>query len=425
MEKASKWFRGLFTKKSTKPSSSLSNSPKKKWSFMKPKHHHHHNLYTTNKPTETSHHYYPQHQKTVGSDEYAAAVAAVHAAAEMVGLSSSRRAVITTTIVTSEAKVSENGAGYGIFNEEWAVVKIQSLFRAYLARRALRALKALVKIQALVRGYIVRKRTSNSIRRVQALLRLQARARVRRSQILEFPFSPLKNTPSRKGSRSNGKRTPGDDEGNAKILEIDLGTNGVHMSRNLFHSSHPSLSSDNDSHSFSTSMDSIAQQAIPSTSSEVQSFDHHKLAHDLLELKLHQRERDFHSSPHLYKASSKGGRFSHRGPVTLTRSDGAKSCLSGSSDSPSYMSYTESSKAKIRSASAPRQRPQQYERSSSAKRYSVHSYNDSKFNPLRVSGLQSNLANRAYPGSGGLDKLGMPMEGGDADVYCGGRRSRV
>ncbi|KAF7145671.1 hypothetical protein RHSIM_Rhsim04G0199000 [Rhododendron simsii] len=47
--------------------------------------------------------------------------------------------------------------------EEAAAVMIQSVFRSYLARKALKTLKGLVKVQALVRGYLVRKQTTATL----------------------------------------------------------------------------------------------------------------------------------------------------------------------------------------------------------------------------------------------------------------------
>ncbi|GLT77724.1 hypothetical protein SLA2020_492850 [Shorea laevis] len=64
--------------------------------------------------------------------------------------------------------------------EEWAAIRIQTAFRGFLARRALRALKGLVKLQALVRGHAVRKQAAITLRCMQALVKVQARVRARR-----------------------------------------------------------------------------------------------------------------------------------------------------------------------------------------------------------------------------------------------------
>ncbi|CAL5325781.1 unnamed protein product [Camellia sinensis] len=65
--------------------------------------------------------------------------------------------------------------------QEWAAIRIQTMFRAFLARQAFRALKAIVRVQAIFRGRQVRKQAAVTLRRMQALV--QAQTRVRASSV--------------------------------------------------------------------------------------------------------------------------------------------------------------------------------------------------------------------------------------------------
>ncbi|KAF6169999.1 hypothetical protein GIB67_034391 [Kingdonia uniflora] len=67
--------------------------------------------------------------------------------------------------------------------EERAATRIQTAFRGFLARRALKALKGLVRLQALVRGHAVRKQAAITLRCMQSLVRVQARVRARRVRV--------------------------------------------------------------------------------------------------------------------------------------------------------------------------------------------------------------------------------------------------
>lgn len=113
--------------------------------------------------------------------KHAMAVAAATAAAAEAAVAAAQAAAAVVRL-TSNGRSLFNG---GVSREEWAAIRIQTAFRGYLARRALRALKGLVKLQALVRGHIVRKQAAITLRCMQALVRVQARVRARRVRMSE------------------------------------------------------------------------------------------------------------------------------------------------------------------------------------------------------------------------------------------------
>ncbi|KAH6831977.1 IQ-domain 5 [Perilla frutescens var. hirtella] len=95
-------------------------------------------------------------------------------AANLKSVSNSTSSPSTSLPVQNADQVQQN------MREERAAIRIQTAFKGFLARRALRALKGLVRLQALVRGHAVRKQAAITLRCMQALVRVQARVRARR-----------------------------------------------------------------------------------------------------------------------------------------------------------------------------------------------------------------------------------------------------
>lgn len=95
-----------------------------------------------------------------------AAVAAAQAAAEVVRLTSVNRFP-------------------GKSKEEVAAIKIQTVFRGFMARRALRALRGLVRLKSLVQGPFVKRQTANALRCMQTVARVQSQIQSRRIRMSE------------------------------------------------------------------------------------------------------------------------------------------------------------------------------------------------------------------------------------------------
>ncbi|XP_076937616.1 protein IQ-DOMAIN 2-like [Bidens hawaiensis] len=73
----------------------------------------------------------------------------------------------------------------GISREEAAAVRIQTVFRGYLARRALWGLRGLVRLKAVVDGPSVKRQTANTLKFTRSLSHLQYQISSRRIRMLE------------------------------------------------------------------------------------------------------------------------------------------------------------------------------------------------------------------------------------------------
>ncbi|KAJ7975672.1 Protein IQ-DOMAIN 14 [Quillaja saponaria] len=353
------------------------------------------------------------------SNKHAIAVAAATAAVAEAALAAAHAAAEVVRLTNVSGGNGRDSSGMCAIHscqhrrvEEIAAVVIQSAFRGYLARRALRALKSLVKLQALVRGHMVRKRTADMLRCMQTLVRLQARARASRVHVantLHSSKSPLSQHPVPastddyrhphhtystkfegssilKGCSSNSnyrdidfnkvwfgsnwldhwmeenlwnqrqdasmRNGQTDDEKSDKILEVDTWKSHTNAqpSNNAFQTSHFVLASDCNTIDFPSKCSTKSLNPIPSISSrEVLSLRFPKGKDEAA-------SRTAENSPLAFSASSRPGTGARRCPFTPTRSECSWGFFNGYSGHPNYMANTESSRAKVRSQSAPRQR---------------------------------------------------------------------
>ncbi|CAL5360008.1 unnamed protein product [Camellia sinensis] len=467
MDKAAKWFRGVFgLKKDHSPSQSAAKPPKRRWSFVK-SHRERDRTATKNTTTDDA-------------------------------VNPSKHAITAAEKITSSGRSNATTATSAAYVSEWAVITIQAHFRGHQARRALRALKGLVKLQALVRGHIVRKQTVELAQILQAMYRAQARACARRAQISESPHS------SNKSSQFQARRELRASKGLVKLQAlvrghivrkrtVDVARRELRALKGLVklqalvrghivrkrtvelaqilqamyraqaracarraqisespHSSNKSSQfqarrelyraqaracarqaqisesphSSNKSSQFQARRELRALKGLVKLQALVRGHIVRKLTVDVVQrlqhsgpatpvkferaisskIAKHDQSPMLLNGPQFYSASSRSG-SPKRGPFTPSKSDGSRSNLS--CHYPNCMACTESSRAKVRSLSAPKQRPQ-FESSVSSKRYSVHGYGESRSSSLRVS---ANFANKAYLGSGRLERLGMPVRG--------------
>ncbi|CAL0335218.1 unnamed protein product [Lupinus luteus] len=292
-------------------------------------------------------------------NKHAIAVAAATAAAADAAVAAANAAVAVVRL-TSHGR----GTLFSGSREKWAAEKIQTFFRGYLARKALRALKGLVKIQALVKGYLVRKRAAATLHSMEALIRAQSTVRsqrARRSMSKENTLLP--EVIARKSmerfdetrSEFHSKRLPTSHETSTnefdespKIVEID--TYKTRSRSRRFTSKMPECGEDMPCYTVPSSLPSPlpGRISVPGCR-HVQDFEWY--------LNLDEcRFATAHNTPRF--ASS----MRPSSPATPAKSVCGDAYFQTYCNSPGYMANTQSFNAKLRSRSAPRQRPESKKR---------------------------------------------------------------
>ncbi|KAJ0007037.1 hypothetical protein Pint_29583 [Pistacia integerrima] len=264
-------------------------------------------------------------------NKHAIAVAAATAAAADAAVAAAQAAVAVVRL-TSNGNRALSGGG----KEKWAAVKIQTVFRGYLARKALRALKGLVKIQALVRGSQRARRSFNKENRFQPEFRPrksierfdEARSEMHSKRIsvcLESPINGFDESP--------------------KIVEIDTFK--------------PRSRSRRYNAALSECGDELYYQAMPSplpcpVPARISIPNYQK--HPDFKWCFTGDECRFSTTAHNTPRFANSVRSS--APLTPSKSICGDMYTRGYSNFPNYMANTQSFNAKLRSYSAPRQRPE-------------------------------------------------------------------
>ncbi|KAF8400929.1 hypothetical protein HHK36_014232 [Tetracentron sinense] len=288
-------------------------------------------------------------------NKHAIAVAAATAAAADAAVAAAQAAVAVVRL-TSHGR----GTMFGGARERWAAVKIQTVFRGYLAKKALRALKGLVKLQALVRGYLVRKQATATLHCMQALIRAQATVRSHKARGLvkkDHRFQPqvrgrksierYDETRSEHMASIHSMRLSASLETlneSPKIVEID-----TFRPKSRSQRTNTSMSDYGEDPHYQTLSSPLpchipARLSIPD-SRNFQVFDW-----------------GFSGDECRFSTALSTPRFINSGecnrPVTPAKSVCADSFYGRYSNFPNYMANTQSFSAKVRSYSAPKQRPE-------------------------------------------------------------------
>ncbi|CAI8583295.1 unnamed protein product [Vicia faba] len=124
-----------------------------------------------------------RHALTVAIASAEAALNAAQVAVEVVKFQSVHQCKGKLREVNHDASISTHKCKKKI--EESAALKIQTTFRGYLARKALRALKGIVMLQAIIRGRAVRRQAMSTLKCLQSIVSIQSQVIARKLQNVE------------------------------------------------------------------------------------------------------------------------------------------------------------------------------------------------------------------------------------------------
>lgn len=294
-------------------------------------------------------------------NKHAIAVAAATAAAADAAVAAAQAAVAVVRL-TSHGRGTMFAGG----RERWGAVKIQTVFRGYLARKALRALKGLVKLQALVRGYLVRKQATATLHGMQALIRAQATVRAQKARELisnekrfeiqtrksmeRFDESRSEHTASIHSRRLSASldATFNAIDGSPKIVEVDTGRPKSRSRR-----TNTSVSDSGDDQHYQTLSSPLPCRTPIPVPVRLSTPDHRNYQDSDWGLTGDEcRFSTAQSTPRFMNSERSNV------PITPAKTVCADSFFRQYTNFPNYMANTQSFKAKLRSHSAPKQRPE-------------------------------------------------------------------